>query len=406
MVSSLMISTLLGDAQELQPEVVRLRRAIHRHPELGLHLPRTQAAVVQALEGLGLSIRTGERLTSVVATLEGTQPGPSVLLRADMDALPVQEETGLEFASKVEGVMHACGHDAHVAMLVGAARLLVRHRDKLAGRVIFMFQPGEEGYHGARYMLEEGLNVGGVAPTAAFALHGGARFRAGMVGTRPGPILASGDTIDAVIHGRGGHASAPHDCLDPIPIACEIVQALQTFVTRRVDAFDPAVITIAKIEAGSTRNVIPETARMLGTIRTVSERTRERVLEGVERLVKGLAAAHGAQAEVKLIRGYPVTVNDEGITSFASHVAADLLGEDRVRLMSTPMMGSEDFSYVLRQVPGTLMFLGTRPDGDAPPIPNHSNRMVVNETALATGVALHAAVALRFLDPAHLARPA
>jgi amidohydrolase len=401
-----MISTLLGDAQELQPEVVRLRRAIHRHPELGLHLPRTQAAVVRALEGLGLSIRTGERLTSVVATLEGARPGPSILLRADMDALPVQEETGLEFASEVEGVMHACGHDAHVAMLVGAARLLVRHRDKVAGRVIFMFQPGEEGYHGARYMLEEGLNVGGVAPTAAFALHGGARFRAGMVGTRPGAILASGDTIDAVIHGRGGHASAPHDCLDPIPIACEIVQALQTFVTRRVDAFDPAVITIAKIEAGSTRNVIPETARMLGTIRTVSERTRERVLEGVERLVKGLAAAHGAQAEVKLIRGYPVTVNDEGITSFASHVAADLLGEDRVRLMSTPMMGSEDFSYVLRQVPGTLMFLGTRPDGDAPPIPNHSNRMVVNETALATGVALHAAVALRFLDPARPARPA
>ena len=401
-----MISTLLRDAQELQPEVVHLRRAVHRHPELGLHLPRTQAAVVQALEGLGLSIRTGERLTSIVAALEGARPGLSILLRADMDALPVQEETGLEFAAEVEGVMHACGHDAHVAMLVGAARLLVRHRDKLAGRVIFMFQPGEEGYHGARYMLEEGLNAGGVAPAAAFALHGGARFRAGMVGTRPGPILASGDTIDAVIHGRGGHASAPHDCLDPIPIACEIVQALQTFVTRRVDAFDPAVITIAKIEAGSTRNVIPETARMLGTIRTVSERTRERVLEGVERLVKGLAAAHGAQAEVKLIRGYPVTVNDEGITSFASHVAADLLGEDRVRLMSTPMMGSEDFSYVLRQVPGTLMFLGTRPDGDAPPIPNHSNRMVVNETALATGVALHAAVALRFLDPARPARPA
>jgi len=401
-----MISTLLRDAQELKREVVRLRRAIHRHPELGLHLPRTQAAVVQELEGLGLSIRTGERLTSVVATLEGARPGPSILLRADMDALPVQEETGLEFASEVEGVMHACGHDAHVAMLVGAARLLVRHRDKLSGSVIFMFQPGEEGYHGARYMLEEGLDVGGVAPAAAFALHGGALFPAGTVGTRPGPILASGDSIEAVIHGRGGHASAPHDCLDPIPIACEIVQALQTFVTRRVDVFDPAVITIAKIEAGSTRNVIPETARMLGTIRTVSERTRERVLEGVERLVKGLAAAHGAEAEVKLIRGYPVTVNDQDITSFASRVAGELLGEDRVRLMPTPMMGSEDFSYVLRQVPGTLMFLGTRPDGDAPAIPNHSNRMVVNETAMATGVALHAAVALRFLDGTHGARPA
>jgi hippurate hydrolase len=269
-----------------------------------------------------------------------------------------------------------------------------------------MFQPGEEGYHGARLMLEEGLADGERAPSGAFGLHGDARYRAGVVATRPGPLLASGDTLDVVIHGRGGHASAPHDCLDPIPIACEIVQALQTFVTRRVDAFDPAVITVAKIEAGSTRNVIPETAHMLGTIRTVSERTRERVLEGVERLVKGLAAAHGADAEVKLIRGYPVTVNDEAFGGFALRVATELLGEDRVRLMPSPIMGSEDFSYVLRRVPGAMMFLGTRADGDAPPIPNHSNRMVVNETALATGVALHAAVALRFLDGTRPARRA
>src|SRR5262245_52274909 len=391
------LSTLLAEARSVMDGAIDLRRRIHRHPELGLHVPRTQAAVLEALDGLGLATRKGDRLTSVVASLEGSRPGPTILLRADMDALPVHEETGLPFASTVDGLMHACGHDAHVAMLVGAARLLVARRDELAGRVLLMFQPGEEGYHGARLMLEEGL-VGDAPPTAAFALHGEPRYRAGVVATRPGPILASGDTLEAVIHGRGGHASAPHDCLDPIPVACEIVQALQTFVTRRVDAFDPAVITIAKIEAGSTRNVIPETARMLGTIRTVSDRTRERVLEGVEHLVKGLAAAHGTEAQVKLTRGYPVTVNDEGITGFASHVAAELLGDDRVRLMPTPMMGSEDFSYVLRRFPGTMMFLGTRPDGDAPAIPNHSNRMVVNETALTTGVALHAAIALRFLD--------
>src|SRR5690349_1673156 len=389
---------IAAEAKAMADEVVELRRRIHRHPEIVLTLPRTQRAVLDALDGLGLDVRTGQRTTSVVARLTGGRPGPTLLLRADMDALPLHEATGLPFASEVEGAMHACGHDAHVAMLVGAARLLARRRDQLAGRVIFMFQPGEEGYHGARVMLEEGLDEGGTLPAAAFALHGGARFQAGMVGTRPGPILASGDTIEALIHGRGGHASAPHDCLDPIPIACEIVQALQTFVTRRVDVFDPAVITIAKIEAGSTRNVIPETARMLGTIRTVSERTRERVLEGVERLIKGLAAAHGAEAEVKLTRGYPVTVNDEGITGFASQVAAELLGEHCVRRMPTPMMGSEDFSYVLRRFPGTMMFLGTRPDGNAPPIPNHSNRMVVNEAALPVGVALHAAVALRFLD--------
>jgi hippurate hydrolase len=238
------------------------------------------------------------------------------------------------------------------------------------------------------------------APSAAFALHGGARYPAGG-GNTAGGHPGLGRYHQAVIHGQGP-ASASR--LDPIPIACEIVQALQTS-SRRVDAFDPAVITIAKIEAGSTRDVIPETARML-TIRTVSDRTRERVLDGVDRLIKGLAAAHGAQAEVKLIRGYPVTVNDEGITGFASRVAAELRGEERVRLMPTPMMGSEDFSYVLRQLPGTMMFLGTRPDGDAPAIPNHSNRMVVNETAMATGVALHTAVALRFLDGKRGARPA
>ena len=391
------LPTLLSEAKGFLEGAVDLRRRIHRHPELGLHLPRTQAAVLEALDGLGLATRKGDRLTSVVAALEGPRPGPTILLRADMDALPVHEETGLPFASVVDGVMHACGHDAHVAMLAGAARLLARRRDELAGRVLFMFQPGEEGYHGARLMLEEGL-ASDAAPAAAFALHGEPRYHAGVVATRPGPILASGDTLEVVIHGRGGHASAPHDCLDPIPIACEIVLALQTFVTRRVDAFDPAVITVAKIEAGSTRNVIPETARMLGTIRTVSERTRERVLEGVEHLVKGLAAAHGAEAQVKLSRGYPVTVNDEGFVGFASRVATELLGEARVRSLASPIMSSEDFSYVLRRVPGAMMFLGTRPDGDAPPIPNHSNRMVVNEAAMATGIALHAAVALRFLD--------
>jgi hippurate hydrolase len=400
------LASLLEDARALQDDVIALRRRIHRQPELGLHLPRTQAAVLEALDGLGLHVRTGERLTSVVATLEGTAPGPTILLRADMDALPLQEETGLEFASRVEGVMHACGHDGHTAMLVGAARLLATRRSELHGRVVFMFQPGEEGYHGARVMLEEGLLDGPGAPAAAFALHGGARYRAGEVATRPGPILASGDTIEVVVHGRGGHASAPHDCLDPIPIACEIVQALSTFVTRRIDAFDPAVVTIAKIEAGTTRNVIPETARMLGTIRSVSDRTRERVLEGVERLIKGLAAAHGAEADVKLTRGYPVTVNDEGFAGFARRVAGELLGEERVRLMLTPIMGSEDFSYVLRRIPGALVFLGTRPDGDAPAFPNHSNRMLLNEAALPVGVALHAAIALRYLDGTRRPEPA
>jgi amidohydrolase len=388
---------ILSDARGVADDAVQLRRRIHRHPEIGLTLPRTQAAVLEALDGLGLETRTGQRTTSVVARLAGGKPGPTLLLRADMDALPLREATGLPFASEVDGAMHACGHDAHVAMLVGAARVLARRRAELAGSVLFMFQPGEEGYHGARVMLDEGLLDGGAPPTGAFALHVTHREAAGVITTRPGPMLASGDTIQITVRGKGGHASAPHDCLDPIPIACEIVQAFQTLVTRRVNVFDPAVITIGKIEAGTTRNVIPETAHLLGTVRTVSEVTRERMLEGVRRVADGIAGAHGAEATVELIRGYPVTSNDAGFAAFVLDTAREVLGAERVTAMHHPVMGSEDFSYVLQRVPGAMANLGTRPDaGDV--YPNHSNRMLVNETALASGIAVHVAVALRFFE--------
>jgi hippurate hydrolase len=388
---------ILDQARGLLDDTIELRRRIHRRPEIGLTLPRTQATVLEALDGLGLEVQTGKSTTSVVARLTGARPGPTLLLRADMDALPMREDTGLPFASEVEGAMHACGHDAHVAMLVGAARLLARRRATLPGSVLFMFQPGEEGYHGARVMIEEGLLDGEAPPAGAFALHVAHRHPAGVVATRPGPAMASGDTIQIVVRGRGGHASAPHDCLDPIPIACEIVQAFQTLVTRRVNVFDPAVVTIAKIEAGSTRNVIPETASLLGTVRTVSEATRERVLDGVRRVAEGVAAAHGAEVSAELIRGYPVTVNDAGFAEFVLDTARELLGPERAHRMLHPIMGSEDFSYVLQRVPGAMANLGTRPDS-GPVFPNHSNRMLVNEAALATGIAMHAAVALRFFE--------
>jgi hippurate hydrolase len=313
-----------------------------------------------------------------------------------MDPLPMPEETGLPFASEVKGAMHACGHDAHTAMLVGAARLLAGRRDTLAGSVLFMFQPGEEGYHGARVMIEEGLLDGGAPPTGAFALHVTHRLNAGAVSARPGPAMASGDTIQIVVRGRGGHASAPHDCLDPIPIACEMVQAFQTLVTRRVHVFDPAVLTIAKIEAGTTRNVIPDNANLLGTIRTVSEATRERVLEGVRRVAEGVASAHGAEVGVEVIRGYPVTVNDVDFAGFALDTARELIGPDAVHTASYPTMASEDFSYVLQRIPGAIVNLSTRP-ADGAAFPNHSPRMMVNESALANGIAMHVAVALKFL---------
>jgi len=397
---------LLDEAQALQPETVGLRRRLHRQPEVGLQLPLTQRAILEAIADLGLKLRTGRSVTSVVALLEGARPGPTVLLRADMDALPMREETGLGFASEVDGAMHACGHDTHVAMLVSAARLLAARRQDFDGRVVLMFQPGEEGYHGARFMLEEGLlDAGaGAAPVgAAFALHITTQYPIGTVNLRPGPLLASGDRLRITVHGRGGHASAPHRALDPVPIACEIVQAIQTMITRQVSVFDPAVVTIARITAGTTYNVIPDTAEMLGTLRALSERTREAVRAQIVRVAEGVAAAHGASAQAEIESGYPMTVNDPAAADLVRRVAVDLIGADSVAVLAEPIMGSEDFSYVLQRVPGAMAFLGACPpslDPETAPS-NHSSQVVFDEDALPVGVATYAALALR-----QLARPA
>ena len=390
------MGSLLDEARGLLPEAVALRRRLHASPELGLELPQTRQAVLEALDGLGLEIATGGRTSAVVATLRGARPGPTVLLRADMDALPLQEETGLDFASRRAGAMHACGHDAHVAMLAGAARLLSARRSELAGSVKLLFQPGEEGYGGMRILLEEGLLRDGAPPAAAFAIHVDPTLQAGCVAARPGPLLASADVLSIEIAGRGGHASMPHHARDPIPVACELVLALQSLVTRRVDPFDPVVLTVARIDAGTTDNVIPATARLLGTIRSVSEAARRAVHEGVRRVAAGVAAAHEVEARVHVLEGYPVTVNHEGFVRFARRVAGELLGAERWIEMRAPIMGAEDFSYLLQEVPGAMVFLGVRP-ADRRPEPLHSNRMVLDEDALAVGIALHAATATRWL---------
>jgi amidohydrolase len=392
---------LLDDAQALLGELVRLRRSIHRQPELGLQLPLTQRQVLDGLAGLPLDIRLGRGASSVVADLRGARPGRTIILRADMDALPLQEDTGLEYASEIAGHMHACGHDGHTAMLVGAARLLSARQGDLAGTVRFMFQPGEEGFGGARVMLDEGLLDG--QPAAAFAIHAEPRWPAGTVATRPGPLLASQDSFRVTVAGRGGHASAPHMAADPIPVVCEIVTALQTFVTRQISVFEPGVITVGKIEAGTTSNVIPETALMLGTIRTVSPTTRQRITEGLPRVARGIAEAHGLSAEVVINPGYPVTVNDPDFARFVLAVSRGLVGPERTVEQPAPQMAAEDFSYVLERLPGAMAALGTRPQTfDAPGAPGsapspHSNRYLLEEAALPTGAALYAAVALSFL---------
>ena len=299
------------DAEAIAPELVGLRRAIHREPEIGLDLPGTQGKVLAALDGLPLEISLGTALSSVTAVLrgEGAAPGggPVVLLRGDMDALPVTERTGLDYASQIDGVMHACGHDLHTAMLAGAARLLAARRRELPGTVVFMFQPGEEGHAGARHMISEGvLDAAGQRPVAAYALHvASADWPAGVCSTRPGPMLAAAEILAVTVHGHGGHGSEPHHAADPIPAACEMVTALQTLVTRRFDVFDPIVITVGSFHAGTTDNVIPDDATFLATVRSFSPEARDRVRESALALVGGIAAAHGLTVERRVPRRLP-----------------------------------------------------------------------------------------------------
>lgn len=392
-----MMQDLVEAAEALLPEMVALRRAIHAEPELGLFTPRTSAKVREALAGLPLVWREGPSTSGLIAVLEGGANGRTVLLRGDMDALPMPEETGLPYASRVEGAMHACGHDSHTAMLAGAARLLCAMRDRVAGTVLFMFQPGEEGHHGARFMLEDGLLD--PLPDAAFALHVMPNAPHGMVGGRAGPLLASADRIEVIVRGRGGHASMPHDALDPVPIACAIVTAIQTFVTREVPVFDPAVVTIGRIEAGTTDNVIADSARLLGTIRTLSRTRRAAMRKGLSRVAEGIAAAHGATAEVHLTEGFPVTVCDARAVAFGRETV-EALFPGAWRDLEQPIMGAEDFSYVLEKVPGAMFFLGVSEEGAdwRQCCPLHSTRMVLDERVMARGAALHAALALRFLE--------
>ena len=388
-------------ANDIHGELVRLRHALHREPEIGLDLPRTQEKVLGALAGLPLEVSAGKRLSSVTAVLRGALPGPTVLLRGDMDALPVTERTGAPMVSEVLGRMHACGHDLHTTMLTGAAHLLASRRDRLAGDVVFMFQPGEEGAGGAKIMIDEGvLDASGRRPVAAYALHViSSVLPQGVFVSRSGPIMAAADRLIVTVRGTGGHGSAPHRANDPIPAACEMVTALQTMVTRGFDVFDPVVVTVGSFHAGTADNVIPDEARFDATVRSFSTEAHSRVQERILRLVKGIAAAHGLEVDADYDVSYPVTVNSATEADFVGATVREVFDEHRFIKAPQPFTGSEDFSFVCDEVPSAFVALGACPTGADPARAayNHAAEAAFDDSVLADGAALYAELATRRL---------
>jgi hippurate hydrolase len=413
--------TLLEDAMGIGDDLAELRHRLHRRPEIGLKLQRTQQTVLEALDGLGLEITAGKDIGSVTAVLRGTAQSdrppsndpqarfarrpepPVVLLRADMDALPVHEEVDVPYRSTVDGVMHACGHDLHTAMLVGAARLLSQRRDSLAGDVVLMFQPGEEGFDGAGKMIDSGvLGAAGRPADMAFALH----VLPNMVGrgevvSRPGAIMAASDGMFVTVHGSGGHGASPHLSRDPVPATCEMVLAIQTAITRNVDAFEAVVVTVGSLQAGTRRNIIPETATFEATVRTFDRSVRRQVRDMLQRVCSGIAEAHGLEVDIDYLEEYPVTVNDSSATELAFKAAEELFGPSRRSLMARPITGTEDFSRVIERVPGAMVLMGACLEGRDPHTApsNHSPRAAFDDRTLADGAALYAELALEQLVP-------
>jgi hippurate hydrolase len=392
--------TFITDAQSISDELVLVRRQIHQDPEIGNQLPRTQQRVLSAIEGLGLEVTLGSSLSSVVAVLRGATPGPTVLLRADMDALPIHEKTGLEFASS-NGAMHACGHDMHTAALVGAAKLLSARREQMRGNVVFMFQPGEEGPGGAEPMIAEGLlDVTGEKPTAAYAFHV-MPGSPGIFSTIQGSMMAGTSDIHIEVHGKGGHASEPHTSVDPVPVAAEIVLALQTYRNSRFSAFEPLALTVTMVRASDASNIIPDSASITATTRYLSEQALDQIKREIPLLVEGISSAHGCHGVTQIIDDYPLTVNEPTLTRNTIELLRESFGEARVRELTQPSLGSEDFSFIANEVPGVYIdFSAAQPVPGHDDVVNHSPYMAFDDRVLCDLAAAYALVAWQHLNSA------
>jgi amidohydrolase len=389
---------IVESAEEIAPGVVADRRYLHQHPELGFQEENTARYVAERLRAFGLDeVSTGIAKTGVVGVLRGGKgPGKCVLLRADMDALPIEEENAVEYRSENPGVMHACGHDAHTAMLLGAARVLAGRRDEFAGTVKFVFQPSEEANGGgAMPMIEAGV-LENPKVDAAFGIHVGSAIPAGVVAVRPGPIHAAADGVRVTLRGLGGHAARPQMAIDPIVIGAHCIIALQTLVSREVNPLSPAVLTIGALHAGTVSNVIPEEAYFEGTIRTFDQKTRDVLAERIPQVIRCIAETFRATADVEYRLGYPPLVNDTEQAEFVRRVALEVVGPERTE-EGEPGMAGEDMAYFINAVSGAYYRLGVRSEAKGITANHHHPRFNVDDDALSTGVAMHTAVALRYL---------
>jgi len=389
----------LAEATRIEPEIIKTRRILHQHPELAYHENGTAKLVADMLESMGVNVKRGVGGTGVLGALKGARPGRVVALRADMDGLPVHELSDVDFKSKVDGVMHACGHDTHMAMLLGAARILSENKDKLCGTVKFLFQPAEEhgGRGGAMPMIEAGV-MNDPKVDYVFGLHIDSTRKSGEIGVREGAMMAAPDTFRVKIVGRGGHGSAPHETVDPIYVAAHVILALQGVSSRMINPVRPFVISVGAVHSGTKENIIPDVAMLEGTIRTLDEATRKRAKQRVEAVAKGVCKTFGAIAEVEFeTDAYPVTVNDPEATKKAVEVLRKIPGI-RIKTIE-PVLGGEDFSRFLQKAPGTFYFLGTDNPAKGCIYPNHSSKFKVDEDVLKFGTASLATLAYEFGNP-------
>ena len=373
---------LIKEIKLLHDEMTEWRRDIHQHPELKFEENRTSDLVAAKLEEFGIEIHRGLAKTGVVGTIRNGD-GPSIGLRADMDALPLEEKNTFKHASSNPGKMHACGHDGHTAMLLGAAKHLAASKN-FKGTVNLIFQPAEEGGGGGELMIKEGLFE--MFPVdSVYGLHNWPGMPAGTFGVGSGPIMAAADMFDLTINGRGGHAALPDQCIDPIVVASQVVSALQTITSRNTHPVDSVVITVTQIHAGDAYNVIPDSVRMHGTVRTFQTETRDKIPSSMLRVAEGVCAAYGTTCELNYMSGYPTTINSVPETEISAKAVVDLLGEDKIILNPTPSMGAEDFSYMLEARPGCYVWLGIGPGKGEAGCMLHSSRYDFNDDVLPTG---------------------